>query len=74
MNNSEFYENEKAKLEREISDLWEINKKSKAKEKRLDEINLILIGIGAKKVIEEEIVKTRYYERLLEQNNISYLH
>lgn len=70
----QYYENQEKKLEREISDLWEIGKKSKTKERRLEEIKLIIIGIESKKIIEEELRKVKYYERLLEQNHISYLH
>ena len=45
----EDYELEYKKLEREISDLWEIGKRSKAKEKRLTEIEFIIDGIVADK-------------------------
>lgn len=69
----EKYETEQKRIEREISDLWEVGKKSKAKEKRLEEIKLILIGIEAKQIIEDKIRENNYYKTLLDRNNISYL-
>ena len=38
----DFYEAEKLKLEREISDLWEVGKKSPKRRNRLIEIEYIL--------------------------------
>lgn len=49
----EQYELEYKKLEREISDLWEIGKRSKTKEKRLAEIEFIIDGIIADKEIKK---------------------
>lgn len=66
----EYYENQKCKIEREISDLWECNKKSKAKERRLEEIDLILIGIQANERIEELRKEMRDLRYLLKKNNI----
>ena len=59
----EDYELEHKKLEREISDLWEVGKRSKAKEKRLAEIEFIIDGIIADKEIKklrQEIRDLRY--------------
>lgn len=49
----EKYELEYKKIEREISDLWEVGKRSKAKEKRLAEIEFIIDGIVADKEIKK---------------------
>lgn len=49
----EDYELEHKKVEREISDLWEVGKRSKAKEKRLAEIEFIIDGIIADKEIKK---------------------
>lgn len=49
----EEYELEHKKIEREISDLWEVGKKSKVKEKRLAEIEFIIDGIVADKEIKK---------------------
>lgn len=49
----EDYELEHKKLEREISDLWEVGKRSKAKEKRLAEIEFIIDGIIADKEMKK---------------------
>lgn len=43
----DFYEAEKLKLEREISDLWEVGKKSPKRRNRLIEIEYILNGLYA---------------------------
>lgn len=56
----EQYEQEFKKVEREISDLWEVGKKSKAKEKRLTELELILSGINAEK--EKSELRRRIYD------------
>jgi hypothetical protein len=45
----DFYEAEKLKLEREISDLWEVGKKSSRRKNRLIEIEYILNGLYANK-------------------------
>ena len=49
----EDYELEHKKLGREISDLWEVGKRSKAKEKRLAEIEFIIDGIIADKEMKK---------------------
>ena len=49
----EQYELEHKKIEREISDLWEVGKRSKTKEKRLAEIEFIIDGIIADKEIKK---------------------
>lgn len=49
----EFYEEEKNKIQREISDLWEVGKKSTKRANRLVEIDYILDGLYANKEIEK---------------------
>lgn len=56
----EQYEQEFNKVKREIEDLWEVGKKSKAKEKRLTEIELILSGINAE--AEQSKLRRRIYD------------
>lgn len=56
----EQYEQEFNKVKREIEDLWEVGKKSKAKEKRLTEIELILSGINAE--TEQSKLRRRIYD------------
>lgn len=53
----EFYEEEKNKIQREISDLWEVGKKSSKRTNRLVEIDYILDGLYANKEIEKLIEK-----------------
>lgn len=56
MNNDnliEIYEIKRDKLLRGISDLWEVGKKSSAKQNRLAEIDLILLGLKADKIINK---------------------
>lgn len=48
----EFYENEKQRIEQEISDLWEVGKKSPSRVNRLVEIEYILEGLYADKINE----------------------
>lgn len=48
----EFYETEKQRIEREISDLWEVGKKSPRRVNRLVEIEYILEGLYADKINE----------------------
>ena len=45
----DFYEAEKLKIEKEISDLWEVGKKSSKKRNRLIEIEYILNDLYADK-------------------------
>ena len=47
------YELEHKMVEKEISDLWEVGKRSKVKEKRLAEIEFIIDGIIADKEIKK---------------------
>ena len=49
----EFYEEEKNKIQREISDLWEVGKKSPKIINRLVEIDYMLDGLYANKEIEK---------------------
>lgn len=49
----EDYELEHKRVEKEISGLWEVGKRSKAKEKRLAEIEFIIDGIIADKEIKK---------------------
>ena len=54
----DFYEEQKQKIEREISDLWEVGKKSPKRVSRLIEIDYILDGLYANekiKLLKEEI-------------------
>lgn len=56
MNNDnliEIYEIKRDKLLREISDLWEVGKKSPAKQNKLAEIDLILRGLEADQIIDK---------------------
>lgn len=60
----EFYEEEKNRVQREISDLWEVGKKSLKKANRLVEIDYILDGLNANQTIrrlemENSALKTR---------------
>ena len=60
----EFYEDEKNRVQREISDLWEVGKKSPKKTNRLVEIDYILDGLNANQTIrrlemENSALKTR---------------
>ena len=66
----EQYEQEFKKIQREIEDLWEVGKKSKAKEKRLTELELILSGINAEE--EQSKLRRRIYdlERILKLKGI----
>ena len=47
----EFYEEEKNRVQREISDLWEVGKKIPKKANRLVEIDYILDGLNANQTI-----------------------
>lgn len=60
----EFYEEEKNRVQREISDLWEVGKKSPKTANRLVEIDYILDGLNANQTIrrlemENSALKTR---------------
>lgn len=47
----DFYEEQKAKIQRELDDLREVNKKSPKRVNRLVEIEYILDGLEANKII-----------------------
>lgn len=47
----DFYEEQKIKIQRELNDLREVNKKSPKRENRLIEIEYILDGLEANKII-----------------------
>lgn len=59
------YYNEQKDLEHQINDLWEIGKKSKAKEKRLKEVTFIIDNLESEKLLKNarkiiSIYKTRF--------------
>lgn len=66
----EFYENEKQRIEREISDLWEVGKKSPSRVSRLVEIEYILEGLYADKKINELKEENRALRIRLTQEGI----
>ena len=66
---SKYYDREE-QLEKEIRDLAEADKRSVAKEKELYMIRDITYLVH---IADELGKKCRYYENLLERNNISYL-
>lgn len=66
----EFYENEKQRIEREISDLWEVGKKSPSRVNRLVEIEYILEGLYADKKINELKEENRALRIRLTQEGI----
>lgn len=47
----DFYEEQKIKIQRELDDLREVNKRSPKRENRLIEIEYILDGLEANKII-----------------------
>lgn len=47
----EFYEEEKNRIQKEIDDLWETGKKSSKRVNRIIEIDYILEGLEADKII-----------------------
>ncbi len=66
---SKYYDREE-ELEKELIALAEVDKRSKTKEKELDMVRDI---IHLAYIADELAKKVRYYEKLLERNNISYL-
>ena len=66
----EFYEEEKNKIQREISDLWEVGKKSPKRTNRLVEIDYILDGLYANKEIEKLKEENKALRRRLIQEGI----
>ena len=67
----DFYEEQKYKVEKEIEALREVNKKSKAKENRLFEIDLILTGLEAKREIDRLYDKIGLLELRLKMEGIN---
>lgn len=47
------YYDEQSKLEREIEALWEVNKKSPAKERRLKEVNFIIEYLATERLLND---------------------
>lgn len=66
----EFYEEEKNKIQREISDLWEVGKKSSKRTNRLVEIDYILDGLYADKEIEKLKEENKALRKILMQKGI----
>lgn len=66
----EFYEEEKNKIQREISDLWEVGKKSPKRTNRLVEIDYILDGLYANKEIEKLKEENKELRKRLIQEGI----
>lgn len=66
----EFYEEEKNKIQREISDLWEVGKKSTKRTNRLVEIDYILDGLYADKEIEKLKEENKALRKILMQKGI----
>ena len=66
----EFYEEEKNKIQREISDLWEVGKKSSKRTNRLVEIDYILDGLYANKEIEKLKEQNKALRKRLMQEGI----
>lgn len=64
-----YYDREE-ELQKEIEDLAEVDKRSKAKEKELYMIRDITHLVHQ---VETLAKKCKYYEELLDRNNISYL-
>lgn len=55
----DFYEEQKIKIQRELDDLREVNKRSPKRENRLIEIEYILKGLEANKIINNLIEENR---------------
>ena len=68
----QYYANEMVKIQRDIEDLWEVGKKSRAKEKRLDEIDLIITGLTAEIEIKKLRQTIRDYKIRLEKEGINF--
>ena len=66
----EFYEEEKNKIQREISDLWEVGKKSSKRTNRLVEIDYILDGLYTNKEIEKLKEENKALRKRLMQEGI----
>lgn len=66
----EFYESEKQRIEKEISDLWEVGKKSPKRVRRLIEIEYILDGLSGDKEIKRLIKENQNLKKRLEMEGI----
>ncbi len=66
----EFYESEKQRIEKEISDLWEVGKKSPKRVRRLIEIEYILDGLSGDKEVKRLIQKNQNLKKRLEMEGI----
>jgi predicted transcriptional regulator YdeE len=60
------YYKEQVQLQKDIQSLWEVGKKSKAKEKRLNEVNLIIQGIDNEFTLENARKHIIAYHEVLE--------
>lgn len=66
----EFYESEKQRIEKEISDLWEVGKKSPKRVRRLIEIEYILDGLFGDKEVKRLIQENQNLKKRLEMEGI----
>ena len=66
----DFYEEQKTKIQRELNDLREVNKKSPKRENRLIEIEYILDGLEANKIINNLRAENRALRARLAKEGI----
>lgn len=66
----EFYESEKQRIEKEISDLWEVGKKSPKRVRRLIEIEYILDGLSEDKEVKRLIQENQNLKKRLKMEGI----
>lgn len=66
----DFYEEQKIKIQRELDDLREVNKKSPKRENRLIEIEYILDGLEANKIINNLRAENRALRARLTKEGI----
>lgn len=66
----EFYEEEKNRIQKEIDDLWEVDKKSPKRVNRLVEIEYILDGLEADKKIRQLNEENKALRKRLMQEGI----
>lgn len=66
----DFYEEQKIKIQRELDDLREVNKKSPKRENRLIEIEYILDGLEANKIINNLRAENRALRARLAKEGI----
>ena len=57
------YYDEQSKLEREIEGLWEVNKKSPAKERRLKEVNFIIEHLATERLLNDANKVIKAYKK-----------